>query len=106
MGEISQNIKSVIDNLTFLSRDVLHVYGGVIFFMFWVLIFKQRKLLICLLIIYVVAVANEILDISFYLKKTNNINWIESISDIFNTVFLPTLLFFFLNFLKRKSDED
>ena len=101
MGELNQYIKSIIEQITFLSRDVLHVYGGVLFFMFWVIIFKQKKLLICLLIIYIGAIFNEILDISFYLKKTNSINWMESITDVFNTIFLPTLLLFFLKYLNK-----
>lgn len=103
MGEISQNIKSIIENVSFLSRDVLHVYGGVIFFMLWVLIFKKKKQLLSLLIIFTLAIFNEILDISFYLKKVNNINWTESIIDIFNTVFLPILLFLFLNYLDKSK---
>lgn len=105
MGEISQSIKSVIDNLTFLSRDVLHVYGGVIFFMLWVLVFKEKKQLICLLILFTLAIFNEILDISFYLKKVDKVNWTESISDIFNTVFLPILLFLFLGYLNSKPNK-
>lgn len=105
MGEISQSIKSVIDNLTFLSRDILHVYGGVIFFMLWVLVFKEKKQLICLLILFTLAIFNEILDISFYLKKVDKVNWTESISDIFNTVFLPILLFLFLGYLNSKPNK-
>ena len=101
MDEINQNIKSIIEEITFLSRDVLHIYGGVLFFMLWILVFKKKKQAFCLLIIYTIAIFNEILDISFYLNRKNRIDWTESIIDLFNTVFLPTLLFLFLNYLDK-----
>lgn len=43
MGELNQNFKSLIENFTFLSRDVLHVYGGVHFFFFILGLDFQKK---------------------------------------------------------------
>lgn len=101
MADFYQNIKSLVDNFTFLSRDVLHVYGGVLFFMFWIVVFKKQRQILCLTIISIAALVNEILDILFVLKRTNNINWTENISDIFNTIFLPFLLYLFLRFWNK-----
>lgn len=101
MADFYQNIKSLVDNFTFLSRDVLHVYGGVLFFMLWIVVFKKQRQILCLTIISIAALVNEILDILFVLKRTNNINWTENISDIFNTIFLPFLLYLFLRFWNK-----
>ncbi len=98
VGDFIQKIKSLIASYTFLSKDVLHVYGGALFFMLWFVILKREKQYLCLLLICLAAVINEIFDISYYTSKTNRIDWVESISDIFNTVFAPFTLFLFLKF--------
>lgn len=96
--DFSQNLKSLISSFTFLSRDVLHVYGGALFFMLWFILLKGKKQYLCLFLICLAALINEILDISYYLNKTDRIDWAESISDIFNTVFAPFALFYFLRY--------
>lgn len=101
VGDFIQKIKSLIASFTFLSKDVLHVYGGALFFMLWFVLLKRKKQYLCLVLICLAAVINEILDISYYTSKTNRIDWAESISDIFNTVFAPFALFLFLKFENR-----
>ena len=105
MGSLNQELKSLIEEFTFLSRDVLHVYGGMFAFLSWLIIFKYKKRILGLLLIFVAAVINEVLDGFYYFEQSGRIHWAESISDIFNTVFTPLIFYFFLHhfFDKRHS---
>lgn len=96
MSELNQTIKSFIESVTYLSRDVLHVYGGFVGYLLWLLLHKSKKQVQGLLLLLFLAVINEILDLHYYSNILDKINWQESSSDIFNTVFLPFLLFLFL----------
>lgn len=104
MVELNQYIKTLISNITFLSKDVLHVYGGVFFVLLWLIIFKQRKQYLCVAILIILSVVNEVLDISYTLGKANKIYWGESCSDIFNTIFLPIILLVFVKVKTKWSN--
>jgi hypothetical protein len=103
MEELNQSFKSLVESWSCLSKDVLHVYAGVFFYLIWVLIFKGRNQVICLFLILTISLLNEALDISYSLKQGSQANWGESLSDIFNTVFLPVVIFLFLKFMKWKK---
>lgn len=99
---IHQSFKSIIDQYSFLSRDVLHVYLGVLFiFLFRVFIPKIIGIY-GIVILSILAIINEILDLMYFHERTGTLNWTESFSDIFNTLFLPIILLQFLKF-KQKS---
>lgn len=104
MVTLVQDLKTFISEFTYLSKDVLHVYAGVLFTLLWMLIFKDKKKWLCIGLLVVFALINELLDISHYFEKSKTIAWAESISDIFNTVFLPLLLIVSVN-LKPKWAE-
>mgnify|MGYP000114880462 CR=1 FL=1 len=101
MGELNHLLKSFISDFTFLSKDVLHVYGGVFFIIFWLLIFKGKYRYLSLAVLAALAIGNEVLDTLYYSQKELQVNWPESLSDIFNTIFLPILMLFFLRFKNR-----
>lgn len=106
MEEIYHDIKSFIGRFSFLSRDVLHVYGGSLFFIFWVFILNKRRQLLCLLMIGLTAIVNEVLDILYAIQQKHDLIWGEVISDIFNTIALPIILFFFLKYLEQKQGSN
>jgi hypothetical protein len=68
MGEINQELKSIIEGLTFLSRDMLHVYGGILFLLLWTLFFKNQKVYIGLILVFFMAIVNEYFDIEYNFK--------------------------------------
>ena len=66
MGALNQEIKSFIEGFTFLSRDVLHVYGGAFAFLFRVVVLKNKKRILGLFLIFAAALLNETLDGFYY----------------------------------------
>lgn len=103
MSELHQALKSWIDNLITLPRDILHIYGGFLFYLVWVLIFKGQRKLLGLGILLILAVGNEVLDLVYYFDRSGKMYWNESLSDIFHTVFCPFLLFVFLRFYRVRK---
>lgn len=106
MGSLNQELKRLMKDITFLLSDLLHVYGGVLFFLGWRLIFRSQKQYLALLIILLIAILNEGLDISFTIQKSHTIDLIESIKDTANTIFLPIILHFFFKYTKTKDVEN
>lgn len=96
--QILQEFKSVIQEVTFLSRDVLHIYGGVIFFLFWKMFFKEKYPKFPLLIISIIIFFNETLDLFYYYNKSGCVKWGNSLEDVINTLFLPCVLYLFLKY--------
>lgn len=93
---IIQELKSFVQSFTFLSRDVLHIYGGVIFFLLWCLIFKHKYKFVSLFIIGFTAISNELFDLIYYYDKLGHYRWLDSSIDIVNTLLLPIIFFIFL----------
>jgi len=100
---LQQDIKSTIDTFSFLSRDVLHVYGGVTLYLLWQFFFQNKKIRLFFILLFTLACINEIFDHLSHNNIAQNINWDESLSDVFNTIALPIILHVFYNkFYRRK----
>jgi hypothetical protein len=102
MGAFYQDIKNLIQGVTAVPKDILHIYGGFIAFLVWMLLFRGRKKLLGIALISLSAVANEIMDLQYHARKAGNMNWQESFSDISHTVLIPVLLLLFLHYFYEK----
>ena len=86
-------IKVAIENAAGLSEDALHVHVGLAIMLIALVTFRSRGLLFPLILVFVAALTNEAIDISVLSGEPEGFSWQESISDVMNTVFWPTMLF-------------
>lgn len=86
-------IKSWIGHFISLSHDAMHVHVGLLIFfaVAWFFRRNQRRLQIAWTLTLAIALLNEVLDGYDWIVWTGTINWIESLKDITNTMFWPTV---------------
>lgn len=108
MEILNQQIKNFIKDYTLLSSELLHVYAGILIYLVWLIIFKNKYSTYCLLGIVLAALVNEVLDLKYYFDKIGRLKWMASLFDIFHTLFLPFIMHGFLKFYRKnllgKSD--
>ena len=102
MTSLIQELKNTIEGFTHLSRDALHIYGGVLFLLLWILLFRGKKVHIGVLVIALMAIFNEYVDIKYHYDKYSSIKWGPSFSDVFNTVFLPFIIYLRYHLPRKK----
>ncbi|MGB1294300.1 MAG: hypothetical protein ACPG6V_02385 [Flavobacteriales bacterium] len=100
---LQQDIKSTIDTFSFLSRDVLHVYGGVMLYLLWQYLFQNKKSKLFFFLLFILAFVNEVFDTLGHSNHIQGVNWEESLSDVFNTVSLPLVLHIFYNKIYKRK---
>lgn len=96
-------LKFLIEQSTFLSRDALHIYGGTLFYLIWLSLFKNEFSTRPLWIIFFLIGINESLDIFLSLRSNGRIYWTASFLDFFNTLLLPVLLYLFFRYKLNHS---
>lgn len=95
---LNQQLKAFIQGFTFLSRDALHIYGGLIFYLAWRLIFRNKYRMLPLFIIAAFTLINEGFDLHYYHEKLGYYRYTAGLADFFNTLFVPVVLHLSLNF--------
>jgi hypothetical protein len=96
---------ALVENLG-LSRDACHVYVGLILFLVPLLVLPKRRAAgLAWMLVLLAALAGEALDRSEDLRLLGYWQWRESIHDLWNTLFWPTVLYLLFRFrlLRRKG---
>lgn len=99
--ELFHELKAIFAESTFFSRDALHIYGGVFFYLFWISIFKNKRSVAPLVLIFLAVFINEWFDILHSLDSSGKIIWEASLVDFINTLLLPLVLYIFLKYQSR-----
>jgi hypothetical protein len=87
-----QAIKVAIISLTGLSRDALHIYGGLAIFILVAAFGKKLRIYLAWLTALTVALAVEASDAHDDLAWFGHWRWQESLHDVINTLFWPSVL--------------
>ena len=96
-----QSAKLVIIQLTGLSRDALHIYAGMFVFLLTAAFMrKSPRSIVPLLTVFFIAVGMEALDARYDLHTFGHWRIGESLHDIINTAFWPTIVFLIARFTK------
>lgn len=88
-----QDLKITVMSLTGLSKDALHVYVGLIVFLGAALILRRPAgSPLPWLAAFVAALLGEVVDARGDLTSLGYWRWLDSMRDVVNTIFWPTLL--------------
>src|SRR5690242_2075688 len=94
-----ETIKLAIVAATGLSKDTLHVYVGLATFVFAALLLrKPARSVVPWLFVLGVAILGEIVDMHEDLRILGYWRWADSLHDIANTLFWPTVLLLLARF--------
>ena len=96
-------IKQAFEKSIHLSPDAVHIHVGVGLLFFFALIFRRplhdwRPWMA----VFLVEGINEIIDLNQKFGSTEN-NAVESLHDLVNTLFLPTLLVLYYRYRHRRE---
>lgn len=96
---IVQEIKTQIGHITGLSDTVLHMCIGLAILIAAVSYLKKPfQLIVPWLIVLSIAVTGEFIDMQGDFIRLGYWRWDESLRDVTNTIFLPTVILFFIRF--------
>jgi len=105
--QVIQDFKQFTRDTLMMSSDMLHVYGGALFMLFYLMLFGNKMKFLPLILISLVLLVNEANDLLYYKNVTQIYPVWASVKDIINTALLPLLLLLFLNkctkFYERKE---
>lgn len=88
-----ETIKQAIVAVTGLSKDTLHVYVGLATFVLAALVLrKSARSIVPWLLVLAAAVLGELVDMHEDLTILGYWRWLDSVHDIVNTLFWPTVL--------------
>lgn len=88
-----QDIKLFLMQVTFLSKDALHIYIGLAIYLVVAIFFvKSLRSYWPWLIVLAATILGEMMDIRHTQSLNYPIKWHENIHDVFNTLFWPTIL--------------
>lgn len=89
----TQTLKLFLMQLTALSRDALHVYAGMLIFLVSAAMFRKKlHSLVPWLLVLVVACGMEAIDSRDDVRLFGHWRLGESLHDILNTLFWPTVV--------------
>ena len=78
---------------TGLSRDALHIYAGLaVLIVAAILLRKHLSSVVPWAVVLAIAVSVEVLDMQDDLASLGYWRWAESLHDVLNTLFWPTML--------------
>ncbi|MFA5941840.1 MAG: hypothetical protein WC809_21025 [Sinimarinibacterium sp.] len=88
-----QAAKLAVASFTGLEKDALHIYVGLgVFFAIAVLSRRSARSILPWLAVLVVALFGEAMDLRDGLMGLGAWHWTDSVHDILNTLFWPTIL--------------
>jgi hypothetical protein len=96
-----ETLKLAIVAVTGLSKDTLHVYVGLATFVLAALLLrKPARSIVPWLFVLAIAILGEIVDMHEDLRILAYWRWLDSLHDIVNTLFWPTVLLLLARFSK------
>ncbi len=96
-----ETLKLAIVAVTGLSKDTLHVYVGLATFVLAALLLrKPERSIVPWLFVLAIAILGEIVDMHEDLRILAYWRWLDSLHDIVNTLFWPTVLLLLARFSK------
>jgi hypothetical protein len=100
-----QGIKLVLVSVLGLSKDALHVYTGMIVFLFCVILFRRpRHRWWPVVIVLLLAMLGELLDMRDDIGSFGYWRWDASLRDVINTSLLPVATRLMMRYRILKSD--
>ncbi len=87
-----RQLKTFLSDITHLPNDMLHIYGGVICILFWLILFKGKRGFLGIILIVIGETINELIDMSYLYHTKGIFDLGKHIPDFINTVFLPVLI--------------
>lgn len=101
-----QDLKLRIIEITGLSRDAIHIYIGLLVFFSFVAVFRKGKIEpIAVVPVLFVAASMEIIDLYDNYLTMESMYWANSVHDLINTAFWPTIIVLLVKYKRAFRQE-
>lgn len=98
-----QELKLQVLNCIDLSKDAIHIHIGLVAFLLAILFWKKgRASAACLIPVFLIATAMEVLDLRDDWQTLGYFRWSASIHDLGNTTLWPLAIYLWLRFRSAK----
>ena len=88
-----QEFKLIVVNMLGLSKDAIHIYLGLTVFFLAVALWKKGRInLAAVLPVLILAIGMESIDLYDNYRSIGSMYWLNSLHDIINTNFWPTVI--------------
>lgn len=92
---IFEGIKYVIEGVSHVQRDALHVHIGLLLFLGFASVFRgEHRFWLALAVVVVICLTGELFDALNRLARDRPIYWLGSAKDVVNTLLWPSVICF------------